>query len=432
VLNNGNVLVIGGRNLSTSGAFYWNGIRANIGPVLASCEIYDPIANTWTYTGAMTYARFLHRAVLLPDGRVLVVGGLGYNPTQPQTPIDLQACEVYDPVSGNWGPCGSLQYPRDTVTATYIPDKNQVIVTGGTDPVGGLKTEVFDVARNRWSLGTASWPRLQIGTRAALLGTDCVAVIGGTNTGSSSNYLNIYVPNSDTFMGGGLNGQFTIAAVGSPTTFQYLTNEQQYTLNGSTTATVTAVAAQASDLPGPYIIDPEAGLTITSIASPLTATINANNRYASVSVANANLFPDEPGYLVFDFGYKDQVAPVKYFGRLSSTQLSIDYSFKFPNSVQAGAQVTYLAQKGPFNPDNMPDLGGFYLTDSPAGRAAAQDAIAATVAAGINTTTTIAYPGDRGLGNEGQPTHGQNKLSDIVWVFAGEDPDAEIAADREE
>ena len=62
LLSDGKVLVTGGAN----GRF----------PV-SSAELYDPTANTWTYTGTMKIGRYAHTATLLADGTVLVPGGVG-------------------------------------------------------------------------------------------------------------------------------------------------------------------------------------------------------------------------------------------------------------------------------------------------------------------------------------------------------------------
>ena len=60
LLPNGKVLVAGGLNAA---AF------------LASAELYDPASGTWTATGSLTTARDVHTATLLPNGKVLVAGG---------------------------------------------------------------------------------------------------------------------------------------------------------------------------------------------------------------------------------------------------------------------------------------------------------------------------------------------------------------------
>jgi hypothetical protein len=61
LLNNGKVLITGG----FTGA----------GPVLATAEIYDPIASTFSPTGSLAQSRYLHTATLLSNGKVLIVGG---------------------------------------------------------------------------------------------------------------------------------------------------------------------------------------------------------------------------------------------------------------------------------------------------------------------------------------------------------------------
>lgn len=50
------------------------GIDNSDGTVIASVEIYDPEADTWTATGSLNVARAGHTATLLPNGRVFVTG----------------------------------------------------------------------------------------------------------------------------------------------------------------------------------------------------------------------------------------------------------------------------------------------------------------------------------------------------------------------
>jgi hypothetical protein len=160
--------------------------------------------------------------------------------------------------------------------------------------------------------------------------------------------------------------------------------------------------------------------------------LHIGQRYGSVEVADATQFPDAEGWLVFGFGYEYQVAPIKYLGRLSETTLAIDYGFKFPKEIPSGASVTRLLHKGAFNPEHPETIGALYITASPAGRVAAGNAVDVAVGAGVAVSKEITYPGDRGLGGEGLPAHGSNKLSDKVAVWGSNDLDAEIAKAREE
>src|SRR6266853_1694721 len=92
LLPNGKVLVVGG---------YGRGIFG----VWASAELYDPVSGTWTATGSLAIGRAYHTATLLPDGKVLVVGGVDRNSV-------LASAELYDPASGTWTATGSLATRR--------------------------------------------------------------------------------------------------------------------------------------------------------------------------------------------------------------------------------------------------------------------------------------------------------------------------------
>ena len=75
---------------------------SSYGLYYASMEFYEPNTGNWaTATNQMTSARVGHSATLLPNGKVLLVGGL----------LDgnaLTTAEVFDPVAGTTAATASV------------------------------------------------------------------------------------------------------------------------------------------------------------------------------------------------------------------------------------------------------------------------------------------------------------------------------------
>jgi Kelch motif/Galactose oxidase, central domain len=147
----------------------------------ASAELYDPATGNFTPTGSMAVARGLHQATLLPDGRVLMSGGFG-PPTSPEIPGPEHA-EVYDPVTGTFASAGDLQVGRFLHSAILLTDGRVLVVGGVTEPGDRgavVLAEIYDPATNAWSPGPTlqmAWP----GATATLLGNGKVLIFGGEN-----------------------------------------------------------------------------------------------------------------------------------------------------------------------------------------------------------------------------------------------------------
>src|SRR5205807_1211497 len=92
--------------------------------VLSKAELYLPAGRTWTATGSLNVAREHHGSSLLPDGRVLVMGGenCGTN--------DLASAELYDPAAGNWTLMSSMSIARSYIDPIVLPS-GKVLVAGG-------------------------------------------------------------------------------------------------------------------------------------------------------------------------------------------------------------------------------------------------------------------------------------------------------------
>ena len=84
----------------------------------------------------MTTPRSWHTATLLPDGKVLIVGGRLYQDNSEQFPLSLASAELYDPDTGTFSATGSLTTPRESPTATLL-NNGMVLIAGGLqDPPG--------------------------------------------------------------------------------------------------------------------------------------------------------------------------------------------------------------------------------------------------------------------------------------------------------
>jgi hypothetical protein len=423
-LNDGRVLVMGGRVFTASSSLFPDESVLSMGTLLASCEIYDPNTNTWSATGAMSCVRAFHRAVVLPDGRVLVMGGFGHVPSQPSTAAALRSCEIYDPKTGRWHSAGRLSTGRWKHRAVYLASRKQVLVFGAASGA----VDRYDVTTGTWGSAVAAIQRQDNGG-AAIIGTDAgVVIIGGRNASAAVTTASMLIPNSDSVSAHGLNAMHKITSVPSSTTFEVETLDQ-YSSTGTAEATV--VGAQAGEHLGPFVFDSTEGFGITDTKTTTTMNLDAGLQYRSLTVADASKFPDEEGHIVIAFGTKLQIGPLKYLGRLSPTELVLDSRVLMPVTAPSGATVTLLKTATPYVPDDPESVGSLYLTASSAGRVAASASIDSVLAAGFEVEKTVKYPGDRGLGGAGLPTVGVQKLNDSVIVWGGDDIDTELETARE-
>jgi N-acetylneuraminic acid mutarotase len=185
LLPDGKVLVAGGTGSNnTTGS----------NSALASAELYDPSNGSWTVTGSMVTPRMFHTATLLPDGKVLVAGGTGNNVTGKP----LASAELYDPSSGSWTATGRMPTPRMLHTATLLPDGN-VLVAGGLDNNSAsgkpplASAALYDPGSGSWTAtGTMATPRSDF--TATLLPDGKVLVAGGLHSGALAAAAELYDP----------------------------------------------------------------------------------------------------------------------------------------------------------------------------------------------------------------------------------------------
>jgi hypothetical protein len=136
-----------GRLLITGGYTTRRGLTLN------TAEIYDPVARHSEATvGQMAHARFGHAGSLLPDGRVLLVGGKVL-----PGDVDVRPAELFDPATGQFSPAGELAVGRDRCTAWLLPSQRTVLVAGGSTKAGGTlparTCELYDLETGRFFPG---------------------------------------------------------------------------------------------------------------------------------------------------------------------------------------------------------------------------------------------------------------------------------------
>jgi uncharacterized protein (TIGR03437 family) len=144
LLNDGRVLVCGGSSNVAQAA------------PIARCELFDPAKREWSETGVMRDRRLGHGMVLLPNGKVLAVGG-----SSTDNVTGIRSAEIYDPTTGAWRVTGQMKSGRTYHSATVLPS-GMVLAAGGAvdDKTASNTSELFDPDKETWTdaanLSTAS------------------------------------------------------------------------------------------------------------------------------------------------------------------------------------------------------------------------------------------------------------------------------------
>lgn len=125
LMPDGNVIAIG-----------YKSFNANLGTFV---ERYNPVANTWSLKSSIAPIRSRAKAVLLPDKKILVAGGYKEDAAN-NTPVNqwnyMKRADLYNVAADTWRQADEMNYFREYhAIATLVPD-GRVIVVGGEGAPG--------------------------------------------------------------------------------------------------------------------------------------------------------------------------------------------------------------------------------------------------------------------------------------------------------
>jgi N-acetylneuraminic acid mutarotase len=166
LLDNGRVLVVGGRSTTGNAA-------------LNTAQLYDFSTNAWTNAGNLTAARSGHTATRLRSGKILVTGGQNNGTT-------LASAEVYDPATNAWTSAGTMATARQLHTASAATNgsADDVWVIGGANNSNARlrSIERYSAASNSWFTLTAQLDKERHSHTATALANGDIVIAGGSRS----------------------------------------------------------------------------------------------------------------------------------------------------------------------------------------------------------------------------------------------------------
>jgi hypothetical protein len=189
VLPDGRVLVVGGFEKGPDG---YSQIYHD------TAELFDPIRGTFVSVSSPAVARAGHTATALPDGRILLVGGWTSGGR-------TAAVEIFDPSSSSFLRVADLSAPRAGHTATALGEGRVLIAGGETEKGPATQSEIFDPRTGRF-LPAAKLREGRLGHSATLFTDGRVLMAGGRKPAPTGGGVlastEIYDPARDAFVAG--------------------------------------------------------------------------------------------------------------------------------------------------------------------------------------------------------------------------------------
>ncbi|MCX6516799.1 MAG: hypothetical protein NTZ62_09240 [Actinobacteria bacterium] len=185
LLDNGKVLIAGGRNANT---------------YHQSAELYDPMTGVFSGTWGMNEARAYSTAVLLSNGNVLVVGGENYVSGAVQR---LSTATIYDVTvaGGYWRSVSSSMNSARTEAMFVSLSDGRLLIVGGrqSNSVSLASTELFDPATMTFAVSTPTMDTARFSSGVVKLSDGSVLIVGGYSAGTYYDSILLFDPTSNAF-----------------------------------------------------------------------------------------------------------------------------------------------------------------------------------------------------------------------------------------
>jgi Kelch motif len=151
LLADGRVLIAGGK----SSKMILNEMGPNLASLtpLKSAEVYDPESSIFMRVGDMREPHYVPTMTRLRDGTVLVVGGWRM---QGPLVVGMKDAEIFEPRASAFVPVGRTHVARLENTATLLPD-GEVLIAGGIDGRSNITAavEYYDPAHQGFAVKSA-------------------------------------------------------------------------------------------------------------------------------------------------------------------------------------------------------------------------------------------------------------------------------------
>ena len=180
LLKSGEVLMAGGSNGCAPDAADdppWD-------PLLV--ELYEPGPGNFQAGSEMSTTRIGHKAILLPTGKVLLLGGIPAVQNLHDQPPNPSYAEEYDSATQNISPVPGLRISQAKYTATLLTS-GKILIAGGVNEQGHPTSEagLVDPAIASFT-ATGGLVTARAGHTATLLNDGRVLVTGGTDSNGNA------------------------------------------------------------------------------------------------------------------------------------------------------------------------------------------------------------------------------------------------------